>query len=154
MIKLNKSKQPGQLWLTFVLSCSTFGDQLQTGEFPLQRWLTWKNLLTSSVLRWPQVRGNIKSSHSQSNTQFLFVCFKSLFFVLALCVYSALFMRFAWMVQPRNHLLFACHFTNEACQLTQLGRYFISAWVVFISAILFSLTLVFLAVAVLHPFEL
>jgi len=42
----------------------------------------------------------------------------------ALCVYSGLFMRFAWMVQPRNHLLFACHFTNEACQLIQLGRYF------------------------------
>merc|ERR1712002_1138366 len=42
----------------------------------------------------------------------------------ALCVYSALFMRFAWMVQPRNHLLFACHFANETCQLTQLGRYF------------------------------
>jgi len=42
----------------------------------------------------------------------------------ALCVYSALFMRFAWMVQPRNHLLFACHFANETCQLVQLGRYF------------------------------
>jgi len=42
----------------------------------------------------------------------------------ALCCYSALFMRFAWMVQPRNHLLFACHFTNETCQLIQLGRYF------------------------------
>ncbi|XP_072178963.1 mitochondrial pyruvate carrier 1-like [Diadema setosum] len=41
----------------------------------------------------------------------------------ALCVYSALFMRFAYMVQPRNWLLFACHFTNEGAQLTQLGRY-------------------------------
>jgi hypothetical protein len=42
----------------------------------------------------------------------------------ALCIYSGLFMRFAWMVQPRNMLLFACHFTNETAQLTQLGRFF------------------------------
>jgi len=40
-----------------------------------------------------------------------------------LCVYSCLFMRFAWMVQPRNILLFSCHFCNELVQLTQLGRY-------------------------------
>ncbi|XP_078372544.1 mitochondrial pyruvate carrier 1-like [Oculina patagonica] len=41
----------------------------------------------------------------------------------ALCIYSLLFMRFAWKVQPRNMLLFACHFSNEVCQLTQLGRF-------------------------------
>jgi len=41
----------------------------------------------------------------------------------ALCVYSALFMRFAWKVQPRNMLLFACHFSNEALQLLQLARF-------------------------------
>merc|ERR1712179_608000 len=40
----------------------------------------------------------------------------------ALCIYSGLFMRFAYMVQPRNWLLFACHFTNEGAQLTQLYR--------------------------------
>jgi hypothetical protein len=39
-----------------------------------------------------------------------------------LCVYSMLFMRFAYMVQPRNWLLFACHASNETVQLTQLGR--------------------------------
>ncbi|XP_018017286.1 mitochondrial pyruvate carrier 1-like [Hyalella azteca] len=38
---------------------------------------------------------------------------------LALCFYSAIFMRFAIKVQPRNLLLFACHFTNEAAQITQ-----------------------------------
>ena len=38
-------------------------------------------------------------------------------------VYSALFMRFAWMVTPRNYLLLACHSTNEAAQLVQMGRY-------------------------------
>jgi len=31
-------------------------------------------------------------------------------------------MRFAYMVQPRNWLLFACHFTNECAQLTQGAR--------------------------------
>lgn len=41
----------------------------------------------------------------------------------ALCIYSLLFMRFSIKVQPRNMLLFACHFTNEAAQLTQLGRW-------------------------------
>ncbi|KAG0318731.1 pyruvate transporter mpc1 [Dissophora globulifera] len=38
---------------------------------------------------------------------------------VALTVYSGLFMRFAWMVQPRNYLLFACHATNEGAQLVQ-----------------------------------
>ncbi|GMI40004.1 hypothetical protein TrCOL_g13882 [Triparma columacea] len=40
-----------------------------------------------------------------------------------MCVYSMLFMRFSWMVQPRNYLLFACHFSNEAAQIYQLGRW-------------------------------
>uniref|UniRef100_UPI00398EC899 mitochondrial pyruvate carrier 1 isoform X2 n=1 Tax=Pristiophorus japonicus TaxID=55135 RepID=UPI00398EC899 len=40
----------------------------------------------------------------------------------ALCCYSLLFMRFAYKVQPRNWLLFACHFTNEGAQLVQGGR--------------------------------
>ena len=41
----------------------------------------------------------------------------------ALSIYSILFMRFAWMVQPRNYLLFACHGANEAAQLTQGFRF-------------------------------
>uniref|UniRef100_UPI00358F2ECB mitochondrial pyruvate carrier 1 isoform X2 n=2 Tax=Myxine glutinosa TaxID=7769 RepID=UPI00358F2ECB len=41
---------------------------------------------------------------------------------MALCMYSLLFMRFAYRVQPRNWLLFACHFTNETCQVIQGGR--------------------------------
>ncbi|XP_066966891.1 mitochondrial pyruvate carrier 1 [Macrobrachium rosenbergii] len=40
----------------------------------------------------------------------------------ALCLYSAIFMRFAIKVQPRNLLLFSCHFTNETAQLIQAGR--------------------------------
>eukprot|EP00245_Coleochaete_scutata_P018134 TRINITY_DN9267_c0_g1_i1.p1 TRINITY_DN9267_c0_g1~~TRINITY_DN9267_c0_g1_i1.p1 ORF type:complete len:128 (-),score=14.59 TRINITY_DN9267_c0_g1_i1:878-1207(-) len=41
----------------------------------------------------------------------------------AMCVYSMLFMRFAWKVQPRNYLLFACHLSNESVQLYQLQRW-------------------------------
>lgn len=40
----------------------------------------------------------------------------------ALCIYSALFMRFAWMVRPRNLLLLSCHMCNEAVQLYHLVR--------------------------------
>ncbi|KAI9342061.1 hypothetical protein DFJ73DRAFT_778710 [Zopfochytrium polystomum] len=40
-----------------------------------------------------------------------------------LIMYSALFMKFAWDVQPRNMLLFACHAANETCQLVQMGRF-------------------------------
>ena len=39
-----------------------------------------------------------------------------------LCGYSALFMRFAWIVQPRNMLLLSCHGFNELAQLNQLRR--------------------------------
>jgi mitochondrial pyruvate carrier 1 len=39
---------------------------------------------------------------------------------VALSMYSILFMRFAWAVQPRNYLLFACHFVNEGAQVTGL----------------------------------
>ncbi|KAL3690128.1 hypothetical protein R1sor_016437 [Riccia sorocarpa] len=42
----------------------------------------------------------------------------------AMCIYSALFMRFAWMVQPRNYLLLACHAANETVQLYQFNRWY------------------------------
>ncbi|WWC89410.1 uncharacterized protein L201_004334 [Kwoniella dendrophila CBS 6074] len=44
-----------------------------------------------------------------------------------LAAYSMIFMRFAWRVQPRNYLLFACHATNAAAQTVQEGR-FINYW--------------------------
>ncbi|CAJ1791718.1 unnamed protein product [Sphenostylis stenocarpa] len=40
-----------------------------------------------------------------------------------MCVYSALYMRFAWMVQPRNIHLLICHASNETLQLYQLSRW-------------------------------
>ena len=36
--------------------------------------------------------------------------------------YSSLFIRFAWAVQPRNYLLFACHTFNVTAQVNQLRR--------------------------------
>jgi len=42
---------------------------------------------------------------------------------VALSLYSMIFMRFAWKVQPRNLLLFACHITNTGAQLTQGARF-------------------------------
>lgn len=39
----------------------------------------------------------------------------------ALCLYSAIFMRFAIKVQPRNLLLFSCHITNETAQIIQVS---------------------------------
>ncbi|CAD6187986.1 unnamed protein product [Caenorhabditis auriculariae] len=41
----------------------------------------------------------------------------------ALCIYSSVFMRFAWHVQPRNLLLFACHLCNFTAQSVQLSRF-------------------------------
>lgn len=46
----------------------------------------------------------------------------SLPMTVSMCVYSGLFMRFAFMVQPRNYLLLACHAFNEVAQLNQLRR--------------------------------
>ncbi|KDQ63562.1 hypothetical protein JAAARDRAFT_29583 [Jaapia argillacea MUCL 33604] len=45
----------------------------------------------------------------------------------ALACYSMVFMRFAWRVQPRNYLLFACHFTNATAQTVQ-GARFVNYW--------------------------
>lgn len=43
---------------------------------------------------------------------------------MSMVAYSALFMRFAWVVQPRNYLLLSCHACNEMAQLNQLRRAF------------------------------
>ena len=40
-----------------------------------------------------------------------------------MCVYSCLFMRFAWEIQPRNYILLACHASNECVQLNQMRRW-------------------------------
>ncbi|QCD96941.1 small nuclear ribonucleoprotein B and B' [Vigna unguiculata] len=37
---------------------------------------------------------------------------------------GASFMRFAWVVRPRNLHLLVCHITNETMQLYQLSRWF------------------------------
>jgi hypothetical protein len=45
-----------------------------------------------------------------------------------LCVYSLLFMRFAWMVVPRNYLLLSCHVCNETVQGYQMSRALQHKW--------------------------
>ena len=46
----------------------------------------------------------------------------SLPMTLSMTIYSGLFMRFAWTVQPRNLLLLGLHAFNEVAQLNQLRR--------------------------------
>merc|ERR1719506_228602 len=38
-------------------------------------------------------------------------------------VYSTLFARFAWCVQPRNYILLSCHMANVGAQTNQLRRW-------------------------------
>ncbi|EPY50051.1 hypothetical protein SPOG_03520 [Schizosaccharomyces cryophilus OY26] len=45
----------------------------------------------------------------------------------ALLVYSAVFMRYAWMVSPRNYLLMGCHAFNCTVQSVQ-GVRFTNFW--------------------------
>lgn len=46
---------------------------------------------------------------------------------VALTCYSAVFMRYALAVTPKNYLLFACHIINFSAQATQGYRY-INYW--------------------------
>lgn len=41
----------------------------------------------------------------------------------ALLMYSAVFMRYAFAVTPKNYLLFGCHVINETAQLGQAYRF-------------------------------
>lgn len=41
----------------------------------------------------------------------------------ALIVYSAVFMKYALAVTPKNYLLFGCHVVNEVAQLAQGARF-------------------------------
>ena len=41
---------------------------------------------------------------------------------LTLACYSAMFMRFAWRVAPRNYILFACHLCNCSAQSMLLAK--------------------------------
>ena len=43
-------------------------------------------------------------------------------------LYSGLFVRFAWAVQPRNYILASCHTANVLAQGNQLRRPLSMAW--------------------------
>lgn len=102
------------------VSAPIFGDLSQIGAFQSLPWQTLKRTQNSLVERWLWVcvhMHNILSARYKTEPN------KYYCLVTALCLYSMIFMRFAWKVQPRNLLLFACHFTNEAAQLTQGYRF-------------------------------
>jgi hypothetical protein len=46
---------------------------------------------------------------------------------LSLSCYSAVFMRYALAVSPKNYLLFGCHVVNFSSQITQ-GYRFLNYW--------------------------
>jgi mitochondrial pyruvate carrier 1 len=76
------------------------------------------------------ISGNMTAGGWKQNNRLLFGIIYPMYtnqivasFAAAMCVYSGLFMRFAWMVQPRNYLLLACHASNESVQLYQLSRW-------------------------------
>jgi hypothetical protein len=46
---------------------------------------------------------------------------------LSLACYSAVFMRYALAVSPKNYLLFGCHVINFSSQVTQ-GYRFLNYW--------------------------
>lgn len=86
-------------------------------------WLTWTNLLKWYLAIWQQVDENKIIESFQLQQPYVMYTNQTVPFGAAMCVYSGLFMRFAWMVQPRNYLLLACHASNESVQLYQLSRW-------------------------------
>uniref|UniRef100_A0A3B3SZL4 Mitochondrial pyruvate carrier n=1 Tax=Paramormyrops kingsleyae TaxID=1676925 RepID=A0A3B3SZL4_9TELE len=98
-------------------------DQLKSKEFReyLMRYHFW-----GPVANWGlpiAAISDMKKSPEIISGRMTFGCCCDLISVSpALTCYSLLFMRFAYKVQPRNWLLFACHLTNEAAQLIQGSR--------------------------------
>lgn len=87
-------------------------------------WKTWKfsHLFHEKFMGHFQNDPSLPFFFSLSHVRPSFV-FNSSDWFLALALYSIMFMRFALKVQPRNMLLFACHFVNSCAQLTQAYRF-------------------------------
>lgn len=97
-----------------------------TGEFRLHAWRISKKTQKSSQERWQQVRKKkLKPCTTFKSQRSIIIDTLSIsrLFHSALVLYSCVFMRFAWKVQPRNMLLFACHITNASAQTIQGGRF-------------------------------
>ncbi|CAI7858514.1 unnamed protein product [Closterium sp. NIES-54] len=132
-------QQRGQLRLAYVASqantADIFTNALPPGDH--QRFCTMLGFPTSAKAFWNSPVGP-KTSHfwgPLANWGFVIaglvdmqkpVDMISPKMTSVMCVYSALFMRFAWRVQPRNYLLFSCHSANETVQLIQLSRWALS----------------------------
>jgi hypothetical protein len=83
--------------------------------------LPWSKYLMSThfwgpVANWGFVLAGLADSRKAPE-------FLSPSMTMTMSIYSLLFMRFAYVVKPRNWLLFACHATNESVQLYNLARY-------------------------------
>lgn len=98
------------------------GVRSQIGASQLPLWLIFEKIRILSVAKWHLVSGvaNAKRAERQSKKQLEVIDIE---IFSALMCYSAVFMRFAWKVQPRNLLLFACHITNFSAQGTQGLRF-------------------------------
>lgn len=96
------------------------GVPLPTGEFRLPPWPISVRIRKWLVEKWHLV-GECRPKYSLERTTKRLLTEK--FPISALVCYSAVFMRFAWKVQPRNLLLFACHITNFTAQGAQGFRF-------------------------------
>lgn len=103
------------------LNCSYFFNII--GKF-CRGWWTWRNPLKWFLATWLEVK---KIRSGRACRDYMINLTVEILIILgaaaAMCIYSALFMRFAWMVQPRNYLLLACHASNETVQLYQFSRW-------------------------------
>lgn len=107
----------------FIFVAHISGVRLPTGEFRLPLWPIFERIQTSSVEKWHLV-SKFQCPQEFVNDEYrLNFCLPKTFPISALICYSAVFMRFAWKVQPRNMLLFACHATNFTAQGVQGSRF-------------------------------
>lgn len=96
-----------------ILDAGDWNILLSFMDNPYMPDLSISNSLKNSIV-W-KMRHNHPLGTQSVNDAFLWA---------ALCLYSAIFMRFSIMVKPRNLLLFSCHVTNEIAQLTQVTFYY------------------------------
>ncbi|KRX99451.1 60S ribosomal protein L7a [Trichinella pseudospiralis] len=82
----------------------------------------WRDYFTSTHFWGPVVNFSLPLAAFRDMSQKPDIISGRMTFALSL--YSLMFMRFAWKVQPRNLLLLFCHSLNEAAQLIQGYRFY------------------------------
>jgi len=94
---------------------------LSLSVIPLCAWTVWSACVVYRA-SLPLLTTLVAILPSAPSNDLIHSFLPPLFPPSVLSVYSMMFMRFAWMVQPRNYLLLACHASNECAQLYQLSR--------------------------------